>query len=385
MSETRNEKDMKSDNDPEPTQQCTLVEEVKEKPGTTTTNNNTTDTSTSNEAKWVKTQMYAKMGTQYQPYRDISNEFKSLKDWKPSQFSSTVWKKNAEKNRYADQMCMDQTRVVLKNREGACDYINASWMEMPDGRKWISTQGPLKTTIEDFWHLIYSENIKVICMLCCFQEDGVEKCSEYFNIEGKKSETFGIYKVRIKTKTTEPFSSIRQTVLEVEKKNSKSPPVVVTHLWNYGWVDHFCPTDTTPTVWMLKTAMSMTGKTPIVVHCSAGIGRTATFVGIDFACQKIKQDPEIKMCDVLFNLRRMRLRSIQSQLQFAFLHQCIVEWFAQANLIARDEQFEKLRNCFESVVKKMIKTQGEAKKQYYAAKVTREEKEKSKAQPSRKK
>ncbi|VDM85232.1 unnamed protein product, partial [Strongylus vulgaris] len=80
---------------------------------------------------------------------------------------------------------------------------------------------------------------------------------------------------------------------------------------------------------MLKLARMLCDGNPITVHCSAGIGRTATFVGIDYASQKIRKDGNISMTDVLKELRHQRLHAIQSPIQYTFLHICILEMFLE--------------------------------------------------------
>ncbi|CAB3405670.1 unnamed protein product [Caenorhabditis bovis] len=315
--------------------------------------------------KWAQKNLYEKINERSMPFREIVREFKTHKDWKPLQFSSVCWKKNSEKNRYSDQMCIDATRVILKNRDPDNDYINASWMTMPDGRRWISTQGPIKNTVEDFWHMIYTEKVKVIVMLCQFQEDKVEKSREYFNLEGKKIEQYGPYKIRVKTKSTEVLPTIKMTILECEKDKQTT---TVHHFWHTSWVDHFCPTEAQTTIGMFKMVLEKADKEPVVVHCSAGVGRTATFIGIDYASQKISADADTKMVEVLFALRRMRFRAIQSQLQYAFLFQCLAELFMQEGCLKKDENFEKLKHNFEAIVKKLIKAQKAAKDKYYAKK-----------------
>ncbi|KAK6030933.1 Protein-tyrosine phosphatase [Ostertagia ostertagi] len=135
--------------------------------------------------------------------------------------------------RYNDIICIDATRVVLKGRPPEDDYINASWMTMPDGQKYICTQacllryltikGPLLEFVGDFWHMVTSEKSNVIVMLCNFNEGKHEKCCFYLPKEKRDIGYFGEFKVAVKEIKPDPYDGIKHTVLEVkwERRNLK--------------------------------------------------------------------------------------------------------------------------------------------------------------------
>ena len=108
----------------------------------------------------------------FQKAFDINKEFIVYKSYKPTNYTTEVYNKNDHKNRYDDILCMDATRVVLKDRAPEDNYIHANWIMMPDKQPYICTQGPLAATLEDFWHMIYTEKSNVIVMLTAL-EDGM--------------------------------------------------------------------------------------------------------------------------------------------------------------------------------------------------------------------
>uniref|UniRef100_A0A0M3IN97 Tyrosine-protein phosphatase domain-containing protein n=1 Tax=Ascaris lumbricoides TaxID=6252 RepID=A0A0M3IN97_ASCLU len=112
----------------------------------------------------------------------LRGEFVEIRNMKPKASECTKFLQNREKNRYRDVACLDSTRVVLRvNVPPECDYIHANWMQMEGcQRRYIATQGPLETTIGDFWRMIYQESIKTIVMLCKLVENGKVKCSQYW-------------------------------------------------------------------------------------------------------------------------------------------------------------------------------------------------------------
>nr|CDJ94685.1 Protein-tyrosine phosphatase domain containing protein [Haemonchus contortus] len=118
-----------------------------------------------NRSKWAATVISSK------PIKVLSREFASNKRYKPPGYTTEAYDKNEPKNRYNDIICIDSTRVVLKDRHPEDDYIHASWMTMPDHFKYICTQGPLLETLEDFWHMLFCERSTVIVQLCDFVEE----------------------------------------------------------------------------------------------------------------------------------------------------------------------------------------------------------------------
>ncbi|VDP29965.1 unnamed protein product, partial [Heligmosomoides polygyrus] len=263
----------------------------------------------------------------FQPIRSIAKEFAQNKKIKPTDYTTEAYEKNDAKNRYNDIICIDATRVVLKDRPPSDDYINASWMTMPDGQKYICTQGPLIEYVVDFWHMITSEKSNVIVMLCNFNEGKHEKCCFYLPKEKKDAGCFGDFRVTVKEFKPDPFDSIKHTVLDVKWRGDKS--AVVHHLAYFCWPDHTAPLNPAPTIGMLKLSRSLASGSPITVHCSAGIGRSATFIAIDYASQKIREKSNASMVDVIRDLRCQRFQAIQSAIQYVFLHICLLELFAE--------------------------------------------------------
>lgn len=145
----------------------------------------------------------------------FTQEYRENKEYKPP-VSHAVSASHGEKNRYRHIYCADENRVILKDRDKDNDYIHASWMKMPDDVQFISTQGPIERTLEDFWHMIYTEKAPVIVMLCNYIEDEQEKCHHYFDAE--KEQKFGEYKVKVVEKSVELFNPVKYSVIQVTKK-----------------------------------------------------------------------------------------------------------------------------------------------------------------------
>ncbi|CAJ0586730.1 unnamed protein product, partial [Mesorhabditis spiculigera] len=249
---------------------------------------------------------------------------------KPENYTYLTYQRNEEKNRYPDILCIDETRVVLKERDATNDYIHASWVKLPNGRKYICTQGPLKETLEDFWHMIVTEKSPIIVMLCNLEEQGESKCERYYPKEGKTL-TFGKYSVKYKKELKAVTSDIPVAQYTI---TAGSTTHTVTHYMCQNWTDHACPVDAAPIIKLLKKVTGESKKDIITVHCSAGIGRTATFLGIEYASLKVQSESDFKMEQLLRELRAQRFHAVQGGTQYLFLHVALLQMWSAEGIVS---------------------------------------------------
>ncbi|VDM38130.1 unnamed protein product [Toxocara canis] len=179
--------------------------------------------------------------------------------------------KNVDKNRFEDIQLLDKTRVILKNTPDKNDYIHASYVQIYPGITYICAQGPMTTTIEQFWIMIVQEQSKVILQLCRYTENGKEQCAEYFPTE-KDSKDYGSVHVHMLEKSTNIISlkKVARAKIEVTYAGTK---VEVLHILYSGWPDHFVA-DSPAVCREVRTLVNKhyDGK-PVIIHCSAGVGR----------------------------------------------------------------------------------------------------------------
>ncbi|KAK6036625.1 Protein-tyrosine phosphatase [Cooperia oncophora] len=195
--------------------------------------------------------------------------------------------------------------------------------------------------------MITSEKCRVIVMLCNFNEGKHEKCCFYLPKEKKEVGNYGGFIVAVKSSKPDPFEGIKHTELEVKYGEGKT--CTVHHLAYFEWPDHTAPLNPAPTVGMLRLSRNLSARNPITVHCSAGIGRSATFIGtfllssqiepsIDYASLKIREKSDASMVDVVRDMRNQRYQAIQSAIQYVFLHICVLEIFASISISPRMRQ-----------------------------------------------
>ena len=253
------------------------------------------------------------------------------------------------KNRYPGSALdpyNDETRVILEldNKRYDSDYINASWV---DGYKqknaYIATQGPLKETMIDFWRMVWDKKVEVIVMVTNLIENDKKgnpknKCQKYWPELGgpefiTKDERFIITNIKSvrEDKSTEFGLTYIKSTLSVKKDGKESRQV--THIKYENWPDHGVPVGTeskfnTKALIAFNEAVNTISKdntSPIIVHCSAGVGRTGTYIGLDIATKIVKDNKFPVIKDIVTEMRKYRAMAVQSKVQYEYLSKCILK------------------------------------------------------------
>ncbi|KAI8002168.1 Protein-tyrosine-phosphatase PTP1 [Camellia lanceoleosa] len=241
---------------------------------------------------------------------------------------------NCSKNRYGDVLPFDKNRVVLNPckdyRPSARGYINASCIETSSSEsisRFIATQGPLPHTFEDFWEMIIQNRCPVIVMLTRLVDNfKMVKCGDYFQAEDGPRE-FGNICIATKwIKTTDTAIVLRH--LEVNYKDSEEPPLSVLHIQYPEWPDHGVPKDSLAVREILKRTYSVSPTLgPIVVHCSAGIGRTGAYCTIHNTIQRVLVGDmtALDLVNTITMFRSQRIGMVQTLDQYLFCYNAIVD------------------------------------------------------------
>lgn len=237
---------------------------------------------------------------------------------------------NETKNRYADVPCQDQNIVQLIRPPALNDYIHANFVGCPmvPDKRFICTQGPLDHTVDDFWWMIVQQRVEQIVMLCKTIETGKYKCAQYWPLNmGEKREIRGGLVVEnvSGTKAMEKDTEIHITTLHVY---SSGQTMVVRHLHWSEWPDRGVPPCKLTSLELLSAVRG--SRMPIVVHCSAGIGRTGTIVAIEYILERIAENKQCPpMPDLVKSLRDQRAYSIQTDLQYLYIHRVMLNYFLE--------------------------------------------------------
>ncbi|VDI07668.1 Hypothetical predicted protein [Mytilus galloprovincialis] len=219
---------------------------------------------------------------------------------------------NKVKNRFLTTWPYDHSRVILKG-DTKHDYINASYIDNYNQEKaYIASQGPKQVTMRDFWHMIWQENVGKIVMVTQLEENKKKKCEMYWPEIVNTPMVVSNYIVTMKEEREHTVYVYR--LLTVSNKNIKNEKEREIHHFHFTeWPDHGVP-DSIKVVNFYRNVMSKTCNQlgPIIVHCSAGIGRTGTFIAIDALYENGKKVGYINVMEYIQMMRKDRMNMVQT-------------------------------------------------------------------------
>ncbi|KAK9879317.1 hypothetical protein WA026_004170 [Henosepilachna vigintioctopunctata] len=256
-------------------------------------------------------------------------------------FNVAKLKNNLPKNRYTDVLCYDESRVILSEigDEQDTDYIHANFV---DGYKqknaFISTQGPLPKTTAEFWRMVWEQHTLVIVMTTKVMERGRPKCHQYWESDVDGEVTYGGFTI----KTMEIEADPDTTVTTLRLTNNKTEESREVSHWQFtSWPDYGVPSSGKALLEFLSRVrrkqinmVAALGDTwaghprgpPIVVHCSAGIGRTGTFCTLDICISRLEDVGTVDIRGTVEKIRSQRAYSIQMPDQYIFCHSALIEY-----------------------------------------------------------
>ncbi|KAL2083947.1 hypothetical protein ACEWY4_019465 [Coilia grayii] len=255
-------------------------------------------------------------------------QFEKLYRRKPGlTYSSAKLSENMEKNRYKDVLPYDITRVVLKGDDG--DYINASHVKTEPGGKvlhYIAAQGPLPLTCVDFWRCIWEQNSTHIIMLTTLTERGRTKCHQYWPHPPEVKDYANLQVCCHSEEGNLTYVTREFTLTNTQTGEKRS----VTHLQYVAWPDHGAPDDASDFLDFIHSMHSRkTGPGPLMVHCSAGIGRTGVLITMETALMQMEAGEPVCPLQIVQTLREQRAMMIQTPCQFRFVCEAILKVYKQ--------------------------------------------------------
>ncbi|XP_065348128.1 tyrosine-protein phosphatase Lar-like isoform X4 [Cloeon dipterum] len=255
----------------------------------------------------------------------FSQEYESIEPGQQFTWDHSSLEVNKPKNRYANVIAYDHSRVVLQleNGEQGSDYINANFC---DGYRkhnaYISTQGPLHETFGDFWRMVWEQKSASIVMMTRLEERARIKCDQYWPT--RSTETYG--PVTVNTIEVQELATYSIRTFHATRAGSSEKREVRQFQFT-AWPDHGVPEHPAPFLVFLRRIKSLNpqGAGPIIVHCSAGVGRTGCFIVIDSMLERMKTEATIDIYGHVTCLRAQRNYMVQTEEQYIFIHEALLE------------------------------------------------------------
>ncbi|XP_057181735.1 receptor-type tyrosine-protein phosphatase S isoform X14 [Triplophysa rosa] len=261
----------------------------------------------------------------------LSQEYESIDPGQQFTWEHSNLEVNKPKNRYANVIAYDHSRVILAPIEGIAgsDYLNSNYI---DGYRkqnaYIATQGPLPETFGDFWRMVWEQRSATVVMMTKLEEKSRIKCDQYWPSRG--TETYGMIQVTLLDTIELATFCVRTFSLH---KNGSSEKREVRQFQFTAWPDHGVPEYPTPFLAFLRRVKTCNPPDagPIIAHCSAGVGRTGCFIVIDAMLERIKHEKTVDIYGHVTLMRSQRNYMVQTEDQYSFIHDALLEAVACGN------------------------------------------------------
>ncbi|XP_017783668.1 PREDICTED: tyrosine-protein phosphatase 69D isoform X2 [Nicrophorus vespilloides] len=262
-------------------------------------------------------------------------------------------RENIYKNRYPDIKSYDQTRVKISQVDSIAgsDYINANFvLGYKERKKFICAQGPMDTTVNEFWRMIWEQHLELILMLTNLEEYSKTKCAKYWPDTSEIDKVFGDISVTHCQETRYSDYIVRE--LRISRSGSRDKEDRVITQYHYlVWKDFMAPEHPHGIIKFIKRMNEAYSpeRGCILVHCSAGVGRTGTLVALDCLLQQLKDEGQAAIFNTICDLRHQRNFLVQSLKQYIFIYRALMEvaQYGDTEILATDLKttIDKLRQC----------------------------------------
>uniref|UniRef100_A0A672SIL3 protein-tyrosine-phosphatase n=1 Tax=Sinocyclocheilus grahami TaxID=75366 RepID=A0A672SIL3_SINGR len=261
----------------------------------------------------------------------LSQEYESIDPGQQFTWEHSNLEVNKPKNRYANVIAYDHTRVILAPTDGivGSDYINANYIDgFRKQNAYIATQGPLPETFGDFWRMVWEQRAASVVMMTKLEEKSRIKCDQYW--PSRSTDTFGAVQVALLDTMELATFCVRTFSLHKSGCNERRE---VRQFQFTAWPDHGVPEYPTPFLAFLRRVKvcNPPDAGPVIVHCSAGVGRTGCFIVIDAMLERIRHERTVDVYGHVTLMRSQRNYMVQTEDQYGFIHEALLEAVACGN------------------------------------------------------
>uniref|UniRef100_T1IVK2 protein-tyrosine-phosphatase n=1 Tax=Strigamia maritima TaxID=126957 RepID=T1IVK2_STRMM len=254
----------------------------------------------------------------------FSQEFEEIKAISPSfPMVAAHLSENKQKNRWVNILPFDHSRVKILpiSDDITTDYINACYIPgFNSQREYIATQGPLPATKDDFWRMVWEQSCQMIVMVTQCVERGKRKCDIYWP-EDREVHYYGDLAIQLRSESILSNFTIRLFDLFMGTKTLEVKQMHFTKWQKFG-----CPENTSLLINFVQAVREYTPHGfigPFVIHCSAGVGRTGTYISVDRLMQHIQQHHYVDIYGLVLEMRQFRVNMVQTEDQYIYIHTCL--------------------------------------------------------------
>lgn len=265
------------------------------------------------------------------------DEFRSIKPVGDFTYEVSNRPENKCKNRYANILAYDHTRVVLntvENLDGS-DYVNANYIDgFKKKAKFIASQGPVVAAFDDFWRMVWEQNTHTIVMVTNLVERSRIKCQKYWPSEIGMVQVQSSIHIKALDEIELADYVIRTfKVSLVRSDGTEQASRKVTQYQFLSWPDHGVPQYATGLLQFVKRIRSLSHENvgPILIHCSAGVGRTGTFIALDAMLDQMEDEKVVDILGFVTHMRNQRSLMVQTEPQYIFVYDALLESVACGN------------------------------------------------------
>ena len=283
-----------------------------------------------------------------QSLKQFSDELKGKEEFSTGEGDREV---NRKKNRYKDIVPFNYTRVLLSEYPGVpgSDYINANYIKGASGSNaYIAASGPLPHTVNDWWRMVVECEVQVIVMACNEQEAGKLKCECYWTQDAETPQKYGKYSVALlKCRDICPDFLVRTMRLVWSNEDGQEEERTVCQFHYSAWPDHGIPTQVKPLLEMVRLIRDCQASEtlPVLIHCSAGCGRTGTICVIDFVWGLLrtgKLTSDFSLYALVQDMRRQRIAMVQTVDQYMLCHRAVKQLFLEQLRVIDSHPYENV-------------------------------------------
>ncbi|CAJ0603481.1 unnamed protein product [Cylicocyclus nassatus] len=252
--------------------------------------------------------------------------------------------KNLDKNRYLNIGAIEASRVRINSTTNGSDYINANYIDSCEKRNaYIATQAPLPSTFADFWEMMWQERSNIIVVITNMVEDGRRKCDQYWPSSDSTPQTHGQYQIGLVSETSNTHFVHRILTLRIAKC---VPPTErrVHQLHFKGWPDHGVPDTVFPLLTFMHYVAEIHSTGPVVVHCSAGVGRSGSFILVDSMRRHLISYRKLNLMGHLIHMRRQREKLVQTVEQYMLCHEAVRQLIRHGITRVHSDLFQRYLN-----------------------------------------